>query len=102
MLAGARQDARFEAVAICSRTQERADAFAAKHGIPHTFTLLEEMAASPLVEAVYISTTNFLHASQSILCMRHGKHVLCEKPLASNAREARQMPANAASRSWRP
>ena len=93
VLAGARQDARFEAVAICSRTQERADAFAAKHGIPHTFTLLEEMAASPLVDAVYIATPNFLHASQSILCMRHGKHVLCEKPLASNAREARQMVA---------
>ena len=80
-------------MAICSRTQERADAFAAKHGIPHTFTLLEEMAASPLVDAVYIATPNFLHASQSILCMRHGKHVLCEKPLASNAREARQMVA---------
>ena len=93
VLAGARQDARFEAVEICSRTQERADAFAAKHGIPHTFTLLEEMAASPLVDAVYIATPNFLHASQSILCMRHGKHVLCEKPLASNAREARQMVA---------
>ena len=81
--------ARFEAVAICSRTQERADAFAAKHGIPHTFTSLGQMAASPLVDAVYIATPNFLHASQSILCMRHGKHVLCEKPLASNAREAR-------------
>ena len=93
VLAGARQDARFEAVAICSRTQERADAFAAKHGIPHTFTSLGQMAASPLVDAVYIATPNFLHASQSILCMRHGKHVLCEKPLASNAREARQMVA---------
>lgn len=93
VLAGARQDARFEAVAICSRSQERADAFAAKHGIPHTFTSLGQMAASPLVDAVYIATPNFLHASQSILCMRHGKHVLCEKPLASNAREARQMVA---------
>ena len=93
VLAGARQDARFEAVAICSRSQERADAFAAKHGIPHTFTSLGQMAASPLVDAVYIATPNFLHASQSILCMRYGKHVLCEKPLASNAREARQMVA---------
>jgi len=103
VLAGARQDARFEAVAICSRTQERADAFAAKHGIPHTFTLLEEMAASPLVDAVYIATPNFLHASQSILCMRHGKHVLCEKPLASARRDRwSPSPANAASRSWRP
>ena len=41
VLAGARQDARFEAAAICSRNQATADAFAAKHGIPHTFTSLE-------------------------------------------------------------
>mgnify|MGYP000175796351 CR=1 FL=1 len=95
VLAGARQDARFEAVAICSRTQERADAFAAKHGIPHTFTLLEEMAASPLVDAVYIATPNFLHASQSILCMRHGKHVLCEKPMAVTLAECESMVAAA-------
>lgn len=91
VLAGARQDARFEAAAICSRTQAAADAFAAKHGIPHTFTSLEEMARSPLVDAVYIASPNALHASQSILCMSCGKHVLCEKPLASNAREARAM-----------
>lgn len=91
VIAGARQDARFELAAVCSRTQEKADAFAAKHGIAHTFTSLEAMAASELVDAVYIATPNFLHASQSILCMRHGKHVLCEKPFASNAREARAM-----------
>ena len=91
VLAGARQDARFEAAAICSRNQAAADAFAAKHGIPHTFTSLEEMARSPLVDAVYIASPNALHASQSILCMSCGKHVLCEKPLASNAREARAM-----------
>ena len=91
VLAGARQDPRFEAAAICSRNQATADAFAAKHGIPHTFTSLEEMARSPLVDAVYIASPNALHASQSILCMRHGKHVLCEKPMASNAVEARAM-----------
>ena len=91
VIAGARQDARFELAAVYSRTQERADEFAAKHGIPHTFTSLEEMAKSPLIDAVYIASPNFLHASQSILCMRHGKHVLCEKPFASNAWEAKQM-----------
>ena len=91
VIAGARQDARFELTAVYSRKQETADAFAAKHGIPHTFTSLEEMASSPLVDAVYIASPNFLHAEQSILCMQHGKHVLCEKPLASNAREARAM-----------
>lgn len=91
VIAGARQDARFELTAVYSRKQETADAFAAKHGIPHTFTSLEEMASSPLIDAVYIASPNFLHAEQSILCMQNGKHVLCEKPLASNAREARAM-----------
>ena len=91
VIAGGRQDERFELVAVCSRAQERADEFAAKHNIPHTFTSLEEMAKSPLIDAVYIATPNYVHAEQSILCMNHGKHVLCEKPFASNAREVRQM-----------
>ena len=91
VIAGGRQDERFELVAVCSRTQERADEFAAKHNIPHTFTSLEEMASSPLIDAVYIATPNYVHAEQSILCMNHGKHVLCEKPFASNAREVKQM-----------
>lgn len=91
VIAGARQDGRFELAAVYSRTRERADEFAAKHLIPHTFTSLEEMASSDLIDAVYIASPNFLHASQSILFMQHGKHVLCEKPLASNAREVRLM-----------
>lgn len=91
VITGARQDSRFELVAVCSRTQERANLFAAKHHIPYTFTSLEDMARSPLIDAVYIATPTYLHASQSMLCMRHGKHVLCEKPLASNAVEAKAM-----------
>lgn len=91
VIAGAKQDERFELTAVCSRTQERANEFAAKYDIPYTFTSLEEMAASPLIDAVYIATPNYLHAAQSILCMKHGKHVLCEKPMASNAYEVKQM-----------
>lgn len=91
VIAGGRQDERFELAAVCSRTQERAEEFAARHGIPHTFTSLKEMASSDKVDAVYIATPNCCHASQAILCMNHGKHVLCEKPFASNAREAREM-----------
>jgi predicted dehydrogenase len=48
-----------------------------------------------LIDAVYIATPNYLHAGQSILCMNSGKHVLCEKPLASNAGEVREMIAAA-------
>lgn len=91
VIAGARQDERFELTAVCSRKQETADAFAVKHQIPFTFTSLEEMAKSTLIDAVYIASPNFMHASQSILCMSHGKHVLCEKPFASNALEAQEM-----------
>lgn len=91
VLAAAQLDPRFDLVAIYSRTQKRADEFAAKHNIPYTFTSLNEMAASSLIDAVYIASPNSLHAEQSILFMSHGKHVLCEKPLASNAREAKEM-----------
>ncbi len=91
VIAASRQEARFELVAVYSRTQETADDYAAKHQIPHTFTSLEVMAKSDLIDAVYIASPNFLHAEQSILCMQNGKHVLCEKPLASNAREASMM-----------
>jgi predicted dehydrogenase len=86
-----RQESRFMLSAVCSRTQQRADEFAAKYDIPHTFTSLEDMAASPDVDCVYIATPTALHAQQAMTCMRHGKHVLCEKPMASNAREAREM-----------
>ena len=95
VIAGGRQDERFELAAVYSRTQENADAFAAKHNIPHTFTSLEAMAASPFIDAVYVASPNAFHTAQSILCMEHGKHVLCEKAFASNAREANEMIATA-------
>ncbi|MDR3261088.1 MAG: Gfo/Idh/MocA family oxidoreductase [Tannerella sp.] len=91
VIAGGQEDERFELTAVCSRSEETARTFAAKHAIPHTFTSLEAMAESPLIDAVYIASPNALHAAQSILFMQHGKHVLCEKAFASNAVEVRQM-----------
>lgn len=91
VIAGGLQDERFELVAVYSRTQEQADYFAARHKIPHTFTSLADMASSPLIDAVYVASPNFLHAEQSIFMMEHGKHVLCEKPFASNVREVTEM-----------
>lgn len=91
ILDAAKQESRFELTAVYSRTPQRADEFAKKYNIPYTFTVLEEMASSPLIDAVYIASPNSLHAPQSILFMNHGKHVLCEKPLASNAGEAKMM-----------
>jgi predicted dehydrogenase len=91
VIEGGREDPRFEITAVYSRSEETARAFAAKHRISHTFVSLEQMAASPFVDAVYIASPNALHAAQSILCMQQGKHVLCEKAFASNAREVKCM-----------
>lgn len=91
ILKAARLESRFELVAVYSRTQERANLFAQKYDIPYTFTSLEEMAENQLIDAVYIASPNSLHAQQSILFMNHGKHVLCEKPFASNAHEVKDM-----------
>lgn len=81
----------FSLEAVYSRTEERAKAFAEKMGAPHTFTDLEKMAASKLIDAVYIASPNSFHASQAITCMNQGMHVLCEKPFASHAEEVKQM-----------
>ncbi|MDR1524378.1 MAG: Gfo/Idh/MocA family oxidoreductase [Tannerella sp.] len=91
VIAGGREDDRFELAAVCSRSDDTARSFAVKHNIPHLFTSIEAMAASPLIDAVYIASPNAFHAQQSLICMQHGKHVLCEKAFASNAGEVRQM-----------
>lgn len=90
-LAGARQDERFILSGITSRDDRTAADFAARHDIPNIFASLEDMASSPLVDAIYIATPNAFHAKQAVLCMDHGKHVICEKPIASNARELATM-----------
>lgn len=95
VLKGAREDSRFQAVAVCSRSMESGRAFALSHGIPAAFDNLDAMLALPGLDAVYIGTPNHTHADIAIRCMRAGKHVLCEKPLASNAEEAAMMAAEA-------
>jgi len=77
--------------AVYSRDLERAQGFASKYSAPHIFTDLMEMAQSDLIDAVYIASPNSCHAQQAILFMNHKKHVLCEKPIASNLRELTAM-----------
>ena len=90
-----KENSKVSVEAVYSRTKEQAESFAAKHSIPHRFVSLEEMASSNLIDAVYIASPNYCHAPQAILFMNHGKHVLCEKPLASNSREVKEMIAAA-------
>lgn len=83
----AHETGKYVLTAIYSRSQESAAAFASDYPVEHIFTSLEALAASNVIDAVYIASPNVLHASQSMLFMRNGKHVICEKPLASNIRE---------------
>ena len=91
VLKGAVLDPRFEASAVCSRSQEKGKAFAQAHGIGKVYPDIEKMASDPDIDAIYIGTPNSTHHDLAILCMNHGKHVLCEKPMASNAKEVREM-----------
>ncbi|MGG0824943.1 Gfo/Idh/MocA family oxidoreductase [Paenibacillus turicensis] len=78
--------------AVYSRSEEKAKEFAGKYNDDiEIFTDLKAMAQSDLLDAVYIASPNSLHAEQSILCLEHGKHVLCEKPMASNTKELTAM-----------
>ncbi|WP_456279288.1 Gfo/Idh/MocA family protein [Bacillus sp. AK128] len=81
----------FQLRAVYSRTSEKAEAFAQKYNVDNIFTNYEEMAQSDLIDAVYIASPNFLHKEHAIAFMDNGKHVLCEKPLASNVSETQQM-----------
>ncbi len=82
---------RFQFRACHSRSRERAEAFARDFGFEASYTDLEEMARDPRVDAVYIATPNALHAVQSRLFLEHGKHVLCEKPIATSRAEYREL-----------
>lgn len=90
-IAAGREVSGFSLAAVYSRTRERAEQFAEKHGAPHVFTDVARMAESGVIDAVYIASPNSFHARQAILCMEHGLHVLCEKPMASHAQEVQAM-----------
>ena len=76
---------------VYSRSREKAVDFARKHGADLAFDSLEDMASCKEIDAVYVASPNSLHASQSIQMLKGGKHVLCEKPIASNQREFEEM-----------
>lgn len=91
LIEGAKEVKDAKISAVYSRTEERAKEYANKYEIEYTFTNLEEMAKSDLIDAVYIASPNALHASQAILFLKNKKHVLGEKAFASNTKEVDEM-----------
>ncbi len=80
-----------EVQAIASREMSKAEQAAAELDIPKAYGSYEELMADPEIEAIYNPLPNHLHVPWSIRCAEAGKHVLCEKPVALDAREARQL-----------
>ena len=78
-------------VGTLSRNAERAEAYTREHGGTRFFTSLDELAASPDVDAVYVGSPNALHREQALACIAGGKHVLVEKPFCANRREAAEV-----------
>lgn len=87
MIKAARDLPEFSIGAIYSRTAETGRAFADKYGVELVYTDLAEMFKSGTIDAVYIASPNAFHVEQSILAMKHGIHVLCEKPAALSTAE---------------
>lgn len=80
-----------ELVAVASRKQETADSFGDEFDIPLRFSSYEAMAQSHDIDAAYIAVPHSGHMPCACLMMNAGKHVLCEKPIAVNLREAKEM-----------
>jgi len=78
-------------VAIAARDPARAREFADTHHIPRVHATYQDLVADPDLDVIYNPLPNSLHCEWTIAALRAGKHVLCEKPLASNATEAAQM-----------
>lgn len=80
-----------EIVAVADSNPETARAAAEKFNVPHVFEDYRELLAMPEIDAVSVCTPNYLHYEPTLLAFAAGKHVLCEKPIAMNAREAKEM-----------
>ncbi|RSM47478.1 oxidoreductase [Actinoplanes sp. ATCC 53533] len=84
-----------EVAAVAARDRRRAEAFAARWGVPAVHDSYADLLADPSLDAVYVPLPNGLHARWTQAAVEAGKHVLCEKPFTANATQARQVAAAA-------
>lgn len=77
--------------AVASRSQEKANEFASSYNAVKAYSSYEDLAEDPNIDAVYIATPHALHKENTLLCLKKGVAVLCEKPFAMNTAEVEEM-----------
>jgi 1,5-anhydro-D-fructose reductase (1,5-anhydro-D-mannitol-forming) len=77
--------------AVCSRDQERAEEFAARHNAAAAYATYDQLLRDPNVNGVYVASPNFLHCEHVVKAAEAGKHVLCEKPMALSVEDGERM-----------
>ncbi len=80
-----------ELVAVMRRDAAKAEDFAKRHGAKRWYSKVEELLNDPEINAVYVATPVHLHHTYTIQAAEAGKHVMCEKPMAMNAQQSREM-----------
>lgn len=91
LMPGFAKASRCRVTAISRRDPAKAKATAERYGLPYFFTSTEELARCPEVDAVFVASPNALHLPDTVSCLRLGKPVLVEKPMAMSADECVQM-----------
>ena len=91
LLEGIREVEGIELSAVYSRTMEKGKEFAAKYGVDKVYDNYEELAKDPEIDAVYVASPTYCHFKHTMMMLNHKKHVLCEKPVASNLTELELM-----------
>jgi predicted dehydrogenase len=90
-LLGYRKCKDVEVVAVCQRSPGKAEAFAQQYGVPRSFVDYRALIAEPAVDVVSVAAPPYVHHEITLAALAAGKHVLCEKPFAMNARQGQEM-----------
>src|ERR1700761_1748333 len=77
--------------AVASNNEERAKDFAEQHSAKIWYNNYGQLVNDPNIDAIYIATPHGFHTENALLCLSHGKPVLCEKPMALNRKQVQQM-----------
>ena len=85
-------------MAVGSRSIDRAEAFAQQYDIPHAYGSYDALVQSNEIDVIYVATPHNAHYENTITCLTHGKHVLCEKPMGINSDQVRSMISTAANK----